>query len=154
MKYFKIIIFLIAFSFITTSCDSTKTTLFDSYSYQKTTEIKVEATKIMDKAITPYSNQKQEVETLLLEIEKLQEYEKNKPDNEITFAMWQALNDQEKNLLAGFFKHWLNKEVLSPFFIDESKKQILNAFDLLIQYEINKDKESKQQLLELINLKS
>ncbi|WP_276380950.1 hypothetical protein [Flavobacterium sp. H4147] len=154
MKYFKIIIFLIAFSFITTSCDSTKTTLFDPYSYQKTTEIKVEATKIMDKAITPYSNQKQEVETLLLEIEKLQEYEKNKPDNEITFAMWQVLNNKEKNLLAGFFKHWENKEVLSPYFIDESKKQILNAFDLLIQYEINKDKESKQQLLELINLKS
>lgn len=154
MKHLKLIAFLITLSFITTSCDSTRTALFDSYSYQKTTEIKVEAIKIMDKAVTPYQNQKQEIEALFLEIEKLQEYEKNKPSNEITFAMWQVLNDKEKNLLAGFFKHWESKEVLSPLFIDESKKQILNAFDLLIQYEINKDKESKEQLLELINLNS
>ncbi|HEY1194299.1 hypothetical protein [Flavobacterium sp.] len=154
MKHFKLIAFLLAFSFITTSCDSTRTALFDPYSYQKTTEIKVQAIKIMDKALTPYQNQKPEVEALLLEIEKLVEYEKNKPNNEITFAMWKVLSDKEKNLLTGFFKRWESKEILSPSFVDESKKQILNAFDLLIQYEINKDKESKAQLLELINLNS
>lgn len=154
MKHLKLIALLIAFSFITTSCDSTRTALFDPYSYQKTTEIKVQTIKIMDKALTPYPNQKPEVEALLLEIEKLVEYEKNKPNNEITFAMWKVLSDKEKNLLAGFFKRWESKEILSPYFVDESKKQILNAFDLLIQYEINKDKESKAQLLELINLNS
>lgn len=154
MKHLKLIAFLIALSFITISCDSTRTALFDPYSYQKTTEIKVEAIKIMDKATTPYQNHKPEVEALFLEIEKLQEYEKNKPNNEITFAMWQVLSNKEKNLLAGFFKRWESKEVLSPLFIDESKKQILSALDLLIQYEINKDKESKEQLLELINLNS
>ncbi len=154
MKYLKLIAYLIAFSFISTSCDSTRTALFDPYSYQKTTEIKVEAIKIMDKATTPYQNHKQEVEALFLEIEKLIEYEKNKPNNEITFAMWQVFDDKEKNLLAGFFKRWDSKEILSPDFIDESKKQILIAFDLLIQYEIKKDKESKEQLLELINLNS
>jgi len=154
MKHLKLITLLIAFSFIIISCDSTRTALFDPYSYQKTTEIKIETTRIMDKATTPYQNQKQEVETLLFEIEKLVEYEKNKPNNEITFAMWQVLNDKEKNLLAGFFKRWKTQEILSPYFVDESKKQILNAFDLLIQYEINKDKESKEQLLELINLNS
>jgi hypothetical protein len=154
MKHFKLIAVLIAFSFITTSCDSTRTALFDPYSYQKTTEIKVQTIKIMDKALSPYPNQKPEVEALLLEIEKLVEYEKNKPNNEITFAMWKVLSDKEKNLLAGFFKRWESKEILSPYFVDESKKQILNAFDLLIQYEINKDKESKAQLLELINLNS
>lgn len=154
MKNLKLIIFLIAFSFTTTSCDSTRTALFDSYSYQKTTEIKVETLKIMENATDLFQNHKPEIEALLLEIEKLIEYEKNKPHNEITFAMWQALNDQEKNLLAGFFKRWEAQKTLSPYFIDESKKQILSAFDLLIQYEINKDKESKEQLLELINLKS
>ncbi len=154
MKNLKIITFLIFVFILTASCESTKTALFDQYSYQKTTELKVQTSKIIDKAITPYENNKTEVEALILEMEKLTEYEKNKPDNEITFAMWQILSDKEKNLLAGFFKHWQTKETLSPYFVDESKKQILNAFDLLIQYEINKDKESKEHLLELINLTS
>ncbi|MFB9079002.1 hypothetical protein ACFFLS_10110 [Flavobacterium procerum] len=156
MKYskLKLSLFLIAVSFLITSCESTKTALFDQYSYQKTTEIKVQTAKIMDKAVTPYQDHKLEVEELLFEIEKLAEYEKNKPNNQITFAMWQVLNDKEKNLLAGFFKRWQTKGILSPYFIDESKKQILSALDLLIQYEIKKDKESKEQLLELLNLNS
>ncbi|MCY1481855.1 hypothetical protein D9M68_153960 [compost metagenome] len=79
------------------------------------------------------------------------EYEKNKPDNEITFAMWKVLTDKEKNLLSGFFKHWKEKESLSPVFLQESKKQVLEALDLLIQYEIKKDKVSKEGLLSLIN---
>ena|SRR6218665_3250822 len=136
------------------SCNSTRTALFDQYSYEKTIELKVETINLMNKAVTPYSANKNDIETLALNIEKLIEYEKNKPNNEITFAMWQVLSDKEKNLLAGFFKRWESKEILSPYFVDESKKQILNAFDLLIQYEINKDKESKAQLLELINLNS
>ena len=61
-------------------------------------------------------------------------------------------NDKEKNLLAGFFKRWETKGIISPVFIQESKKQVLDTFDLLIEYEIKKDKESKENLLELINL--
>jgi hypothetical protein len=142
----------IAMSFAMTSCVSTKTALFDQYSYQKTTELKVETANLMTKAATPYASHKEEVETLLLNIEKLTEYEKNKPNNEITFAMWKVLNDKEKNLLAGFFKRWEKKGILSPIFLDESKKQVLGTLDLLIQYEIKKDKESKDSLLDLINL--
>ena len=78
------------------------------------------------------------------------EYEKNKPNNEITFAMWQLLNDKEKSLLAGFFKRWEEKETLSPVFLKESKKQVIEALDLLIQYEIKKDNQSKDSLLEII----
>lgn len=145
----KLVLFLIAVSF--TSCTSTKTALFDQYSYQKTTELKVETIQLMDKAITPYTTHKQEVETLLLNIEKLAEYEKNKPNNEITFEMWKILTDKEKNLLSGFLKRWETKGIVSPIFLEESKKQILDALDLLIQYEVKKDKESKDALLDLIN---
>lgn len=153
MKYLKIqlITFLIAISFVTISCTSTKTALFDQYSYQKTTELKVETSKLMDKANTPYSINKKDVETLQLNMEKLIEYEKNKPNNEITFAMWKVLTDKEKNLLAGFFKRWETKGIVTPVFLNESKKQVMDAFDLLIQYEIKKDKESKDALLDLIN---
>ena len=147
-KYFAFVFFTMTI----VSCESTRTAVFDQYSYQRTTELKVETSKLMDKATTPFSKNTAEVEALLLNIEKLSEYEKNKPNNEITFAMWNVLSDPEKNLVGGFFKRWKEKETLSPTFVTESKKQVLEALDLLIQYEIKKDKESKDSLLELINL--
>lgn len=152
MKTLKIkwILLLVAITMLTTACNSIKATIFDQYSYQKTTELKVETSNLMEKAINPYKDHQEEVDKLLLEIQKLMEYEKNKPNNEITFAMWQLLNDKEKNLLAGFFKRWEEKETLSPVFLQESKNQVLEALDLLIQYEIKKDKQSKESLLEII----
>lgn len=138
-------------SFAAVSCESTRTAVFDQYSYQKTTELKVEASKLMDKATAPYAKHQQETEAFFLQVEKLIEYEKNKPDNETTFAMWKLLTDEEKNLLSGFFKRWKEKESLSPIFLQESKKQVMEAIDMLIQYEIKKDKTSKDGLLSLIN---
>lgn len=151
MTKLKQIPFLIAISFAVASCTSTRTALYDQYSYQKTTELKIETAKLMDKAVTPYTSNKKEVEFLLLNIEKLVEYEKSKPNNEITFAMWKILSDKEKNLLSGFFRRWETKGTLSPVFVAESEKQVMDALDLLIQYESKKDKESKDALLDLIN---
>lgn len=151
MKTVRTIVALFFLVSLSVSCESTRTAIFDQYSYQKTTELKVEASKLMDKATSPYPKHQQEAEAFLLDVEKLMEYEKNKPDNEITFAMWKVLTDEEKNLLSGFFKRWKQKESLSPVFLQESKKQVLEALDLLIQYEIKKDKVSKEGLLSLIN---
>jgi hypothetical protein len=149
MKKLKLL--LIPVLLLIVSCNSTRTALYDQYSYQKTTELKVASSQLMDMAITPYSEHKEAVEKLLLEIDKLTEYEKNKPNNEITFAMWKVLSDREKNLLAGFFKRWEQKGTFSQIFLDESKKQIMEAVDLLIQYEVNKDKVSKDGLLNIIS---
>ena len=150
MKTLKINIILLTMVLVT-SCQSLKTTIFDQYSYQKTTELKVETLSVMGNATTMYKNQEEIVKKLLLDIEKLKEYEKNKPNNEITFAMWTIFTDKEKNLVGGFFKLWEEKQTLSPVFIEESKKQITEAFDLLIQYEIKKDKVSKDNLLAIIS---
>jgi len=152
MKTLKIkwLLLSLTIAMLTTACESIKTAIFDQYSYQKTTELKVETSNLMDKATNSYKDHKEEVEKLLVDIQKLMEYEKNKPNNEITFAMWQLLNDKEKNLLAGFFKRWEEKETFSSVFLQESKNQVLEALDLLIQYEIKKDKQSKDSLLEII----
>ena len=152
MKHLKYLLFLIAVSFAITSCNSTRTALFDQYSYEKTIELKVETDQLISKAATPYSANQKEIEKLFLNLEKLVEYEKNKPNNEITFEMLKMINDKDKNLLGGFFKHWETKGITSKSFLEESKKQILEAFDLLIEYEIKKDKQSKEALLDLINL--
>ena len=152
MKTLKSLYLILISSIAIFSCQSVKTALYDQYSYQQTTAIKVEASNVMDKATTPYSNNKEIVEKLLLDIDKLVEYEKNKPNNEITFAMWKILTDKEKNLLTGFFKRWEEKGSFSPVFLQEAKKQVTDALDLLIKYEVKKDKESKDSLLNLINL--
>lgn len=133
-----------------TSCEALKTAPYDQYSYQKTIEIKVDASRLMDKAVTPYEGHLEEIEALFIEVEKMMEYEKNKPNNEITYAMWQILSDDEKNLLAGFFKRWKEQGSFSAAFLTESKAQVMEAMDILIQYEGRKDPESKNKLMNII----
>lgn len=149
MKTIKHLI-LITFSILLVCCNSLKTAVYDQYSYQKTIEIKVEAENLIDKATTPYTDHLQDIGELGLEIQKILEYEKNKPNNEITYAMWQILADKDKNLLVGFFKRWKDKGQLNSFFVEEAKTQIMEAMDLLITFESKKDKESKDRLLQLI----
>ena len=150
MKHIKHIALILLFSSILTSCSSLKTAIYDQYSYQKSIEIKIEASSLIDKAATPYSDHLKDIDELGLEIQKILEYEKNKPDNEITYGMWHVLADKDKNLLVGFFKRWKEKETLKPFFIEEAKVQIMEAMDLLIKYEAKKDKETKDKLLQLL----
>src|SRR5690606_2838385 len=118
-----------------TSCEALKTAPYDQYSYQKTIEIKVDASRLMDKAVTPYESHFEEIEALFIEVEKMMEYEKNKPNNEITYAMWQILSDKERNLLAGFSKRWKEQGSFSETFLTESKAQAMEAMDILIRSE-------------------
>lgn len=150
LKKITSIILVVVGVMLMTSCDTLKTAVYDQYSYQKSIEIKVEASSLMDKAITPYADNKEEIEALNKEIQKIVEYEKNKPNNEITYAMWKILSNKEKNLLAGFFKRWEEKGQMSQFFVTEAKAQVLEAMDLLIQYEGKKDKVAKDRLLDII----
>ncbi|WP_452597176.1 hypothetical protein [Pontimicrobium sp. MEBiC01747] len=150
LKKITSIILVVVGLMLMTSCDALKTAVYDQYSYQKSVEIKVEASSLMDKAITPYADNKEEIEALNKEIQKIVEYEKNKPNNEITYAMWKILSNKEKNLLAGFFKRWEEKGQMSQFFVTEAKAQVLEAMDLLIQYEGKKDKVAKDRLLDII----
>ena len=150
MKSFKKILGCLSL-FLLLSCSANKTALYDQYSYQKTTELKVTSLQLISNATTAYNLHKMEADKLLLEIDQQIEYEKNKPNNEITFAMWQLVRDDEKNVLGGFIKKWREKNSFSPIFVDEAKKQIQNAFDVLIQYEVKKDKQSTDILQELIS---
>ena len=151
MKYIKYVLVTLVLSSLLISCDSLKTAVYDHYSYQKTVEIKVEASNLINKSTTSYTDHLKEIGELGLEIQKIMEYEKNKPNNEITYAMWQILGDKDKNLLVGFFKRWKDTGQLKPFFVEEAKIQIMESLDLLILYEAKKDKETKYKLLELIS---
>lgn len=132
------------------SCNAVKTAVYDQYSYQQTISLKVESEVIIENATDNFSNHEAEVNDLVLELKKLVEYEKNKPNNEITYAMLKLMADQDKNLLAGFLKRWENEQQLSQVFTDEAKAQIMEAFDLIIKYEANKNKQNKQSILDYL----
>lgn len=149
MKTIKLVAILCCFAF--GSCGSTKALLYDKYSHEQTTKIKAASEKTIDNAVNPYASHEAEVQQLLLDCNAMLTYEKGKPNNEIVISMWQLMTNDEKNLLGGFLKRWKDKGSLSPFFIVESKKQIVEAFDLLLEYELKKDKKSETNLLNLIN---
>ena len=39
----------------------------------------------------------------------MEEYEKNKPDNVISYQMWLLMTDADKNSVAGLLKRWKEK---------------------------------------------
>ncbi|VVU99226.1 hypothetical protein FVB9532_00478 [Mesonia oceanica] len=151
MKKLKLFYVVILASLLSISCESIKTAAFDQYSYQKATEIKVESNHLIENATNPYGNYETEVEELLSDLDKIIEYEKNKPYNDVSLQLWQILSDDERNLLAGFLKRWKEKGQMSEVFVSEAKSQVMEAIDLIIQYEANKNKQSKEQLISLIN---
>ncbi|TXK74413.1 hypothetical protein [Mesonia sp. K4-1] len=151
MKKLQLINLIVIISFLFISCESLKTATFDQHSYQKATEIKVMSSQLMDQATYPYNDYEKEVTNLLSELDKIVEYEKNKPYNDISLEMWKILSDKERNLLAGFLKRWKEQNKMSEVFVEQAKSQVIEAIDLIINYEANKSKESKDQLMKLIN---
>lgn len=152
MKAIQFKMFLIVFiaTFLFYSCSAIKTAPYDPYSYQKALELKVSASKLMDKANTAYKEHTQEVNNLLMEVEKMMIYEQSKPNNGISYQMWQLLSDENKNLLAGFLRKWNEKGQFSKTFLNEAKPQVIEAIDILIQYEVKKDKQTESNLMNLI----
>lgn len=132
------------------ACNGIKTAIYDQYSYQQEVTLKVATKSILDQATNPYEDYKNEVSVLLLEMEKMEEYEKNKPHNELSYQMWQLMTDTEKNNVAGLFKYWEEKGQLSPVFLSEATDQVMETFDVLIQYEVSKDKKREHVLLEFL----
>ena len=147
-KLFNFLFLLLLFS-----CNSLRTANFDQTAYQKTVEIKVEADKLIDKSKDDYSIYEKDVEKLKSQVAFILEYEKNRPNNEISYTMWELMNNKDKNLLMSYFELWKKNKTLSSSFSEEAKKQIDEAFSILLKYEASKTKENEASLLDIINLK-
>ncbi|PPZ90978.1 hypothetical protein C3729_09865 [Cloacibacterium normanense] len=147
-KYLSILIFPIIFS-----CNSLRTATFDQTAYQKTVEIKVEADKLIDISKEDYSLHEKDIENLKNQVAFILEYEKNRPNNEISYTMWELMNNKDKSLLMGYFELWKKNKTLSSSFSEEAKKQIDEAFSILLKYESSKTKENEANLLDIINMK-
>jgi len=115
---------------------------FDQQAYIYTTSVKVDAINIMDLATTDYTAHSKEVKELQTQLQKIYEYEKNRPKNEITLKQWDILLDPEGHLLGGFIKRWESQKTLSKTFVIEAKKLVDKAFDQIAGLESKKIKAS------------
>ncbi len=116
---------------------------FDQYAYVQTTSLKVDALQVMDMAVDEFNNHHDEVLKLKANLQKIYEYEKNRPNNEITLKMWEKLLDKDDHLIGGFLIKWEEQGTQSEIFIREAKKIIGPAFDQIAQLESKKIKPSE-----------
>jgi hypothetical protein len=123
-------------------CDCTTISLFDQHAYIQTTSAKVDALNTMDLARADYKTNEKSVLDLQTQLQKIYEYEKNRPKNEITLQLWNKLLDPGGHLLGGFLKRWETDKKLSDTFIIEMKKMVADAFDQIAGLESKKIKSS------------
>jgi hypothetical protein len=120
-------------------------TPFSPKAYEQATSLKVDALSIMDKASEPFSNQKQSIDALKLDVEKAYEYAKGRPQNEVTTKQWSIIKDPARNSLGGFLKRWEDKSTLDKPFIQEAKGIVSDGFDAIIELESGKRKPNDTQ---------
>lgn len=136
-KYLQNLSLCLALLLMLSSC-SPLISAYDQYSYTQTTSLKVDAINLMVDATEDYSKHETEVKTLTTNIQKILEYEKHRPKNEITTSQWKILNDTSGNLLGGFLKEWKVKHMLKPAYIPLKQEQVSKAFDQIIELEAKK----------------
>ncbi len=116
---------------------------FDQYAYTQTTSLKVDVLNTMDLAVNEYKTQEVTVLDLQTKLQKVYEYEKNRPKNEITLHMWGVLLNPDGHLVGGFLKRWKTDGKLNLTFIDNEKKIVSDAFDQIAGLESHKIKPSE-----------
>lgn len=113
---------------------------FDQYAYRQTTSLKVETLALMENAVDSAGHYEADIDRLTMNIDKMYEYEKGRPKNEISAQMWEILKNPDKHLLGGFIKKWRSDHVLHQAYIDDKREQIGKAFDIISGLESSKVK--------------
>lgn len=94
-------------------------------------------------AVDSFAMHKKELAQLQTGIQKVYEYEKHRPKNEITTKLWEILTDTSGNLYGGFLVKWKKEVVLKKVYVENKKEQIAKAFDQIIELESKKIKTNK-----------
>jgi hypothetical protein len=115
---------------------------YNQRAYEQATSLKVDALSIMNKATEPFTNHKQSIDLLKINLEKAYEYAKGRSKNEISTNQWAIIKDPSRNSLGGFLKKWENNTQLEKDFINEAKTLVSDAFDTVISLEGGKIKKN------------
>ena len=113
---------------------------FDQYAYTQTTSIKVDACNLMSHATESYEAHSADVQKVETDINKMFEYEKNRPKNIVSQKMWMILKDSTGHLFGGFVKRWQKEGKLDAAFVTESQALVSQSFDQISQLESGKIK--------------
>jgi hypothetical protein len=111
---------------------------FDQYAYAQTTSLKVDALSLMGSATDSFPVHAAEAAQVQTTLNKLVEYEKNRPKNAITEKMWSLMSDSTGHLYAGFMSRWEKEGRLDTAFIRISKDLVGQSFDQISQLESGK----------------
>lgn len=111
---------------------------YNETAYKQATSLKIDALSLMDKATEPFDQHRDEVRALRLELEKAYEYNRGRPDNQLSTKQWEVLKDSTRNLVGGFLKKWETDKILSATFITEIKGVVGDAFDQVAWLESGK----------------
>jgi hypothetical protein len=121
-------------------CGCATISRYDQYAYSQAISIKVDALNLMDSATGSYQQHKPAVSDIMTTMQKIYEYEKNRPKNTISEKMWSMMRDTSGHLYGGFIKRWQKENSLDQVFIQESKRLIGQSFDQISQLESGKIK--------------
>src|SRR5437764_11125201 len=114
-RYLSIYLLLIIFS-----CDPLIAP-YDQYAYTQTTAIKVDALNAMDLSTEEYDLHQKEVAAVQTSIDKIYEYDRNRPKNNLTVKHWDLLKDTTGHLWGGFISRWKHDKKLNVVFIENEK---------------------------------
>ena len=117
--------------------------LFDQTAYQYAIDLKVDALSLMDKGTETFADHQDEVSALNTRLQKAYEYARGRPHNVSATKQWKILLDPERDLLGGFVTLWKSQSRLSPAYVEEKKKQIADAFDIISGLESDRIKPSE-----------
>lgn len=132
---------LVLFLILLLNSCATSISSFDQYAYTQTTSVKVDALNLMDLAKEDgYNNHIQAYQDLQTNLQKIYEYEKNRPKNEITIKLWDKLLDKNGGLLGGFLERWKQGTKMSVTFVSNTEEQVGEAFDMISGLESKKIK--------------
>jgi len=138
----KLLVILCFLLFVSTACSSL-IAAYSQRSYENAVSLKVETLALMSRATTPYSDNRDRIERLSIDIDIAYEYVKGIDNNALAVKQWKILKDSDGKLLGKFFKKWEKKSTLKAFYINEFKGLVRDAFDEIICLEMNKNKSQK-----------
>ena len=103
-------------------------------------DIKAQSLALIDRARNraPYAGVAADVDQLMTKVDAAISAEQPRPKNAPTVAQWNKIKSQLTNL----FALWKKQGSLSPAFADDAKSQIGSLFDILINTENDKRKQS------------
>jgi len=135
--------YLLSFAIATIFCACTilepTVASYDQYAYAQTTSLKIDALNLMDSAIYSYQSELKNIVAVETNVQKLYEYDKNRPKNAITTKQWKILTDST-GPLGGFFAYWKNKKVLKTGYINDAKSLVDSSFSQIARLEAQKTK--------------